>query len=47
MAHNLKGFGIALADLVQEGNDELRKAAERFDPENHKNNKFSSYAHGG
>lgn len=42
IAHDFKGFGLPLADLVSEGNIGLMHAAEKFDP--NKGAKFSSYA---
>lgn len=42
IAHDFKGFGLPLADLVSEGNIGLMHAAEKFDPD--KGAKFSSYA---
>ncbi len=32
IAHGYKGYGLALADLIQEGNIGLMKAVKRFDP---------------
>jgi RNA polymerase primary sigma factor len=42
IAHDYKGLGQPLSDLISEGNIGLMKAAEKFDPE--KGAKFSSYA---
>jgi RNA polymerase primary sigma factor len=42
IAHDFKGIGLPLQDLVSEGNIGLMRAAEKFDPE--KGAKFSSYA---
>lgn len=42
IAHDFKGMGLALQDLVAEGNIGLMRAAEKFDPD--KGAKFSSYA---
>ena len=42
IAHDFKGYGLPLTDLVAEGNTGLIKAVEKFDPE--KGAKFSSYA---
>ncbi len=42
IAHDFKGMGLPLQDLVSEGNIGLMRAAEKFDPE--KGAKFSSYA---
>ncbi len=42
IAHDFKGMGLPLQDLVAEGNIGLMRAAEKFDPE--KGAKFSSYA---
>ena len=42
IAHNFKGLGVPLLDLISEGNIGLMKAVERFDPE--KGAKFSSYS---
>ena len=42
IAHDFKGFGLPLQDLVAEGNIGLMRAAEKFDPS--KGAKFSSYA---
>src|SRR5437016_4679956 len=32
IAHTYKGYGLALADLIQEGNIGLMKAVKRFNP---------------
>jgi len=42
IAHDFKGIGLPLADLVSEGNIGVMRAAEKFDPA--KGAKFSSYA---
>jgi RNA polymerase primary sigma factor len=42
IAHDFKGMGFSLQDLVSEGNVGLMRAAEKFDPD--KGAKFSSYA---
>ena len=42
IAHDFKGIGLPLQDLVAEGNIGLIRAAEKFDPS--KGAKFSSYA---
>jgi RNA polymerase primary sigma factor len=42
IAHDFKGLGLPLLDLISEGNIGLMRAAEKFDPE--KGAKFSSYA---
>ena len=42
IAHDFKGLGLPLQDLVAEGNIGLMRAAEKFDPA--KGAKFSSYA---
>ena len=42
IAHDFKGWGLQLLDLISEGNIGLMRAAEKFDPE--KGAKFSSYA---
>lgn len=42
IAHDFKGFGLPLADLISEGNTGLIRAAEKFDSS--KGAKFSSYA---
>ena len=42
IAHDFKGWGLPLVDLISEGNIGLMRAAEKFDPE--KGAKFSSYA---
>lgn len=42
IAHDFKGFGLPLADLISEGNIGLIRAAEKFDIT--KGAKFSSYA---
>jgi len=42
IAHDFKGFGLPLQDLISEGNIGLMRAAEKFDPA--KGAKFSSYA---
>lgn len=42
IAHDFKGFGLPLIDLVSEGNIGLMRAADKFDPA--KGAKFSSYA---
>ena len=42
IAHDFKGIGLNLQDLVAEGNIGLMRAAEKFDPA--KGAKFSSYA---
>ncbi|MCK5834313.1 MAG: RNA polymerase sigma factor RpoD/SigA [Lentisphaeria bacterium] len=42
IAHDFKGLGVSLEDLVAEGNIGLMRAVERFDPE--KGAKFSSYS---
>jgi len=42
IAHDFKGLGLPLIDLISEGNIGLMRAAEKFDPE--KGAKFSSYA---
>lgn len=41
-ASRFKGYGLPLADLIQEGNAGLLQAANRFDPE--QNVRFSTYA---
>jgi len=42
IAHDFKGFGVPLSDLIAEGNIGLMKAATKFNPE--KGAKFSSYS---
>lgn len=42
IAHDFKGLGISLGDLVAEGNIGLMRAVEKFDPS--KGAKFSSYS---
>ena len=42
IAHDFKGLGLPLLDLISEGNIGLMKAVEKFDPT--KGAKFSSYA---
>lgn len=42
IAHDFKGFGLPLADLISEGNLGLIRAVEKFDPT--KGAKFSSYS---
>ncbi|NOY82823.1 MAG: RNA polymerase sigma factor RpoD/SigA [Kiritimatiellaeota bacterium] len=42
IAHDFKGLGLPLVDLISEGNIGLMRAVERFDPA--KGAKFSSYA---
>ncbi len=42
IAHDFKGLGLPLVDLISEGNIGLMRAVEKFDPE--KGAKFSSYA---
>lgn len=42
IAHDFKGMGLPLQDLVSEGNIGLMRAAEKFDPA--KGAKFSSYS---
>ncbi len=42
IAHDFKGLGLPLVDLISEGNIGLMKAVEKFDPS--KGAKFSSYA---
>ena len=42
IAHDFKGLGLPLQDLIAEGNIGLIRAAEKFDPD--KGAKFSSYA---
>lgn len=42
IAHDFRGLGLAMQDLVAEGNIGLMRAAEKFDPR--KGAKFSSYA---
>ncbi len=42
IAHDFKGAGLTLQDLISEGNIGLMRAAEKFDPA--KGAKFSSYA---
>ena len=42
IAHDFKGFGLPLSDLISEGNLGLVRAVEKFDPA--KGAKFSSYA---
>jgi RNA polymerase primary sigma factor len=42
IAHDFKGFGLPLCDLISEGNLGLVRAVEKFDPA--KGAKFSSYA---
>ena len=42
IAHDYKGLGLPLLDLISEGNIGLMRAADRFDPS--KGAKFSSYA---
>jgi len=42
IAHDFKGLGLPLVDLISEGNIGLMRAVERFDPS--KGAKFSSYA---
>jgi RNA polymerase primary sigma factor len=41
IAHDFKGFGVPLLDLISEGNIGLMRATEKFDPA--KGAKFSSY----
>jgi len=42
IAAGFRGYGLPLADLIQEGNIGLLQAAKRFDPE--RNVRFSTYA---
>lgn len=42
IAHDFKGFGLSITDLISEGNIGLMRAVEKFDPA--KGAKFSSYA---
>ncbi len=42
IAHDFKGFGLPLTDLISEGNLGLIRAVEKFDPS--KGAKFSSYS---
>ena len=42
IAHDFKGLGLPLLDLISEGNIGLMRAVEKFDPD--KGAKFSSYA---
>ena len=42
IAHDFKGFGVPLSDLIAEGNLGLMKAATKFNPQ--KGAKFSSYS---
>ena len=42
IAHDFKGLGLPLLDLISEGNIGLMRAAEKFDPK--KGAKFSSYS---
>ncbi|MBO4630350.1 MAG: sigma-70 family RNA polymerase sigma factor, partial [Lentisphaeria bacterium] len=42
IAHDFKGWGLQLLDLISEGNIGLMRAVEKFDPK--KGAKFSSYA---
>jgi RNA polymerase primary sigma factor len=42
IAHDFKGMGISLGDLIAEGNIGLMRAVEKFDPS--KGAKFSSYS---
>ena len=42
IAHDFKGFGLSITDLISEGNSGLMRAVEKFDPA--KGAKFSSYA---
>ncbi len=42
IAHDFKGFGLSITDLISEGNIGLMRAVEKFDPS--KGAKFSSYA---
>lgn len=42
IAHDFKGYGLPLLDLISEGNIGLMRAAEKFDPS--KGAKFSSYS---
>ena len=42
IAAGFRGYGLPLADLIQEGNVGLLQAAKRFDPE--RNVRFSTYA---
>jgi len=42
IASGFRGYGLALSDLIQEGNIGLLEAAKRFDPE--RNIRFSTYA---
>jgi len=42
IAHDFKGLGLPLVDLISEGNIGLMRAVEKFDP--NKGAKFSSYA---
>lgn len=42
IAHDFKGFGLPITDLISEGNIGLMRAVEKFDPA--KGAKFSSYA---
>jgi RNA polymerase primary sigma factor len=42
IAHDFKGLGLPLVDLISEGNIGLMRAVEKFDPK--KGAKFSSYA---
>lgn len=42
LASRLKGYGLPVGDLIQEGNTGLMEAANRFDPD--RNVRFSTYA---
>ena len=42
VAKGFKGYGLPMADLIQEGNMGLMKAVDRYDPD--KNVRFISYA---
>ncbi|MBQ9337189.1 MAG: sigma-70 family RNA polymerase sigma factor [Lentisphaeria bacterium] len=42
IAHDFKGMGLSMADLIEEGNIGLMRSVEKFDPT--KGAKFSSYA---
>lgn len=44
MAFKLKKYGIPIADLIQEGNIGLITAAGKFNPTEHHNARFSTYA---